>query len=1256
MLLPVTTFSGSERKLHSFVAALQLGSQLKFGGNIDHLQTTVINEPVPDSTYRKKYLVLYDTVPGGTGYLKQLMRSEKPLMEVFEQTISFLRSCTCNQDPDKDGCYRCLYAYRTSYNMAGTSRETAVELLDEILKYKEKLAPTDNLKNIRVNVLFDSELEARFIEALQRVRTDELPVTLNKTLVNGKPGYFFKISDQAWYIEPQVKLGPVEGINIPSKADFVFHPARSQEEILPIAIFTDGFFYHKERVGQDIGQRTSIIRSGKFHIWSLSWRDVENQYKAQGEYFENLLQPSASGQGTNQYEKFLKHYGAESLRKIHKTDSFDWLIRFLKEPKADIWRAGAFVHGLMHLDFKRFSTPESIKEWSQKVKDSFPDKIIEIMNEVEGSCLYGLFEVDDDTAQSLIKLFEIVKQEAVNGGDKESMRVACCLYNHSKNQEKKSFESFWNGYLRLYNLFQFLPYSLFVTTDDFDSQAYEKYRSEEAEASTGPEAGVDEEAWGEVKELVDPSLHDLLDQLAANGWPMPEAGFELTDPDGKVVAEAELGWSDLKFAFLEELQMDYSGVFESLQWRIFRSTQKNKIKVALASDFLTSFSNIPRSYQAKVLNFVNKFKYDPMLPGLNYEKIKGAKDPNMRSVRIDQSYRGIVLKPETGNVYMLLWVDKHDEAYNWAKNRVYKIHPETGSIQVIEIEETAVEPDQQTEVTPSLEKGLFDHIHDRNLLKLGVPEIQIPLVRDLKTEDELDQAADQLPQEAYEALFFIAAGDSLEDVIREMERVDSLKAVDIEDYDAALDTADSRRRFFVVEDDLELAAILNAPLEKWRVFLHPTQRKLVERDWNGPVRVLGGAGTGKTVVAIHRARWLAQNALTNENDRILFTTFTRNLAADIKDNLTKICKPEVMRRIEVVNLDKWVSDFLRKSGYSYKIDYGRLTDPLPQAVTSFEEYAKASRVGRGTRLNRKARKAIWTVFEEYRLLLNEHGLREGDDVLRDARLLLEGKKEVLPYRAIVVDEAQDMSIQAFKLIRQMIPGGERKNDLFIVGDAHQRIYRHKVVLGRCGIKIVGRSRKLRINYRTTEETRSWAVNLLMGLEIDDLDGGLDNQRGYKSLLHGIAPVVKLFDSFQAEIEYITEYLQQLENEKDSLKEVCLVARTNSLLKQYESALTEKGIDIYFIRRSVAEDRKASGLRMATMHRVKGLEFDRVIIAGVNDGVVPFEGVETGTSDPVIKKESEVHERALLYVSATRAKKEVLVTCFSEPSRFLGDFL
>ncbi len=705
------------------------------------------------------------------------------------------------------------------------------------------------------------------------------------------------------------------------------------------------------------------------------------------------------------------------------------------------------------------------------------------------------------------------------------------------------------------------------------------------------------------------------------------------------------------------------------------------VKVAIASDFLSSFSKIPRKQQAKVLDFVNKFRANPMLPGINYEKISHARDPNMRSVRIDKSYRGIVLKPESGNVYVLLWVDHHDQAYKWAENKTFKIHPETGSLQVIEVEATEPIIEKQVDDTIIDEKALFDDVQNKYLLRLGVPEQQLPLVRQLKSEDDLDRIAEKLPQEAYEALFFLAAGYSLEEVFREIEVPEEKQDINIHDYEAALQNPDSRRRFYVVEDDLELAAILNAPLEKWRVFLHPSQQKLVERTWNGPFRVLGGAGTGKTVAAIHRTKWLAQNIFTRENERVLFTTFTRNLAADTQENLSKICTKDILRRIEVVNLDRWVSAFLKRHGYDFVIDYGKRTaqlwkqavdmapaelnlDPVfyreewdrviqPQAITSADEYFKASRVGRGVRLNRKKRKQIWAIFEEYRALLNENGLREGADAMRDARLLLEGKNEILPYRSIIVDEAQDMGPQAFKLIRKMVPEG--KNDLFIVGDAHQRIYRHKVVLGQCGINIRGRSRKLRINYRTTDETKSWAVSLLKGINIDDLDGGTDDQKGYKSLLHGTYPEVREFASFKEEVDFIADYLKSVQDETDSLKEVCLVSRTNNLLKQYQNALAERGFDVYLIRRSEAEDRNASGIRLATMHRVKGLEFDRVIIAAVNDGIIPFESLESLSSDATVRKELEINERALLYVSATRAKKEVLVTSFGKSSRFLDDF-
>ncbi len=699
------------------------------------------------------------------------------------------------------------------------------------------------------------------------------------------------------------------------------------------------------------------------------------------------------------------------------------------------------------------------------------------------------------------------------------------------------------------------------------------------------------------------------------------------------------------------------------------------VKVAVASDFFTAFSKIPRKQQPKVLEFVNKFRANPTLPSINYEKIDSFKDQKLRSVRIDQAYRGIVLKPQQGNVYVLLWVDHHDEAYAWARNKVYSIHPETGSLQVIDVEKTQVEQVTEESETPDL----FHQIKDKQLISLGVPQILIPYIRSIKNEEDLDKAVGYLPEEVCDALIALAAGYSIDEVFWQLEVVQKEAKVDTEDYSAALDHTDSKARFYVAENEIELAEMLSSSLEKWRVFLHPSQRKIVERSWKGPVRILGGAGTGKTVVAMHRAKWLAQNILTQSDDRILFTTFTRNLAADINDNLQKICPKDVMRKIEVVNFDRWVNDFLKRNGYTYEIDYGRKTKALwdkaltmapsglglddsfyreeweriiqQQSITSLSEYTKASRVGRGTRLSRKGRESIWPVFEEYRILLNEHNLREADDAIRDARILLENKQMTLPYKAVIVDESQDMSCQAFKLIRQIIPGDEISDNIFIVGDAHQRIYRHKIVLSRCGINVRGRSRKLRINYRTTEETRKWALSLLKGISIDDLDGEPDSQSDYRSLLHGVFPEIQNYNSFNEEVDFIASFIGTLQTEGNDIRQMCMVARTNDMLKQYEAALAARDVPTYLIRRSEAEDRSQPGLRLATMHRVKGLEFDNIIIAGVNEGVIPF-SLTLESSDPVVIRDNDSKERALLYVAATRSKKMVLITSFGKPSLYL----
>lgn len=700
-------------------------------------------------------------------------------------------------------------------------------------------------------------------------------------------------------------------------------------------------------------------------------------------------------------------------------------------------------------------------------------------------------------------------------------------------------------------------------------------------------------------------------------------------------------------------------------------------RVAISADFLDAFAEIPRSQQAKVRRFIEMFKTNPTAPGINYEKISNFRDPKLRSIRIDQSYRGIVLKPDSGDVYMLLWVAHHDDAYQWAANKLYSIHPDTGGLQVVDteqVEQAQPAPEDKPEEAPDL----FASHRDRELTRLGIPLELIPLIRSVRSEAALDAIQPHLPEEAYEALFMLAAGYTPSEVDREMAalRQSRDKDVDTEDYEAALENPDTQRRFQVVGNELELAEILDAPLEKWRVFLHPSQRQLVRMEANGPVRVLGGAGTGKTVVAMHRAKHLVENVFDNPEQRLLFTTFTRNLAADIESNLKKICSPEVLAKIEVVNLDRWVNEFLQRQGYEYRIDYGKVTEELwddavklapdslglprafyreewdqvvqPHEVVTLADYLRVPRTGRGTRLSRSQRNEIWPVFEEYFALLNEKQVREPDGAMRDARMLLEKKGQILPYRAIVVDEAQDLGRQAFMLIRSMVP--EQPQDLFIVGDAHQRIYRHPIVLSRCGVDIVGRGRQLRINYRTTEETRRWAVGLLTGVTFDDLDGGSDSHEGYKSLLSGLDPEEHHFESFAQEVRHLVDYLSTLSDQ--DLRRTCLVARKNSLVDQYEGALRAGGIPTYQVRREQAEDRSSPGVRLATMHRVKGLEFERVIIASANDGVVPLpQALASAASDAELKM-LETRERSLLYVAATRARQRVMITSFGTASPLL----
>ena len=692
-------------------------------------------------------------------------------------------------------------------------------------------------------------------------------------------------------------------------------------------------------------------------------------------------------------------------------------------------------------------------------------------------------------------------------------------------------------------------------------------------------------------------------------------------------------------------------------------------KVAISADFLNAFAALPRQIQGKVTEFMNKFRNDPTAPGINYEKINACKDKKICSVRIDDTYRGIVVRqPETG-VYLLLWVDHHDEAYAWAKNKKCDVNPKTGAIQIYDM---VIEP----QVVPAAQEPLlFSAVTDKDLIELGLPENLLSFVRHIRYADEFYAKKSSFPADAYETLSWIVEGFPLDEVkaLAKEEQETGKVSGNLAD---ALESPETLKSFVVVEGEEELRRIMAEPLEKWRVFLHPTQRKIVNRNYSGAARVLGGAGTGKTVVAMHRARHLA--AGLKDNERILFTTFTANLASDIKDNLRKICTLDEMRRIDVINLDAWVAQFLREHGYAADIIYDdKLTrlwedavadndssDEFPvsfyeeeynrvvvaQEAFSLQKYVKASRIGRGIRLDRRKRMQIWQVFEAYQNMMKEKKVRDINTAMYECRLLLSKSSAETRYKHVIVDEGQDLSANGFKLLRA-IAGEEHDNDMFIVGDAHQRIYKNKAVLSRCGINVRGRSSILRINYRTTEEIRKAAFALLSGISFDDLDDDYDIGDKCQSLTHGKVPEVLRLGNANEEFEAVLKEIKRLIASGVSAKNICVVARTHKLLDDYASQFTANGLRCYEIRGNKADDRGLDGIRVATMHRVKGLEFQYVFVVAANKRIIPLASAIDHT-DVVSERETMTAERCLLYVALTRAQKGAYVSGYGHLSEFL----
>ncbi|HEY7124071.1 MAG TPA: UvrD-helicase domain-containing protein [Ktedonobacterales bacterium] len=691
--------------------------------------------------------------------------------------------------------------------------------------------------------------------------------------------------------------------------------------------------------------------------------------------------------------------------------------------------------------------------------------------------------------------------------------------------------------------------------------------------------------------------------------------------------------------------------------------KQTSAQVALSEEFLVALGKLPLNVQPRVRDCMRHLYQNPTHPSLNYEAIHSASDPCMRSIRINEGYRAIVAHPDGTGTYVLLWVDKHDAAYDWASRHVLNVDDLHGlTLAPITRSQSPLPAEIPPAPTPTIKGGVLEHLNDAQLLQVGVTKAFLPVLRACATDDDLLEVLQGLRQEIAEAVMCLALGQPLAVAVEEVQQEPEPPTSEVQPVshplEVALQRPENRRRFVVLTSQHELEQALEYPLERWRLFLHPSQQDIVQRHFDGPALVSGGAGTGKTVVGLHRAYYLATHVFTAPSDRILLTTFTTNLAENLSTLMDSLCGSDqaTRKRIDVIHVHSLAARLRRSVGEQFGILEDQLARTLmTQAVqrldtlklpVSFylsewtevvqerealtqDEYLQVDRAGRGKALNPQQRLAIWPVLEAYGQAVKAAKREEWPDVMRRVRHLLSTGQLQLPahYRTAIIDEAQDMGTPEIRLVLSLT--GIGPDGLLLLGDTRQQIYARGAFVRLLSIPIGRRHHRLRLNYRTTEQIRSSAAQLVTtatalngdALTADDL-----------SLLSGPAPTVKLFPSLIAEQEGMVAALKEVLSVIAS-EEVAVVARTNALVNQYQHILATAGIPHTRLEAKVT---RGPGVQLATMHRVKGLEFRAVFIVGCSSDVLPQPYI--GDGDEMGRLEHLEREQRLLYVSMTRARE------------------
>jgi len=691
---------------------------------------------------------------------------------------------------------------------------------------------------------------------------------------------------------------------------------------------------------------------------------------------------------------------------------------------------------------------------------------------------------------------------------------------------------------------------------------------------------------------------------------------------------------------------------------------KNVSMIFLIADtFQASLARLTAQEQKAVKTTAFDLQLDPSNPGMRFHRLDRARDPDFWSVRVNDDIRIIVHK--TASTLMLAYTDHHDQAYRWAERRRLERHPTTGAAQLVEIRERVEEVVIQRPVVapePVIEKPLlFDHILDEELLSYGVPPDWLEDVRRLN-EDTLLDIGDKLPQEASEALLTIAAGGT-----------PVISPVAAEEDDP-FDHPDAMRRFRVVENVEELEWALEYPWEKWIVFLHPAQRGLVDREYSGPVRISGSAGTGKTIVALHRAVYLAKR---HPESRVLLTTFSDTLANALANKLKMLVgkKEDVANRISVRSINAVAAEIYKKvrgepiiaspetikgllrdgrqvaSGLTLtdKYVYEEWLDVADAwGINTWEEYRDLPRLGRKTRIGGRQREALWSIFQYARDKLQKKNQLTWPQLFQMVAVDLRSDTG-RSYDYAVVDECQDMGVAEIRFLAAL--GAGKPEGLFFTGDLGQRIFQQPFSWSRLGVVVRGRSHTLRINYRTSHQIRLCADRLLPN-EISDVDGIAENRRGTVSVFNGPQPEIRISDSQGKEIGQVGEWINDLLNDGCQPHELGVFVRSSDQVDRAREAVEKSGAN-----HSLLDDRmlvQAGHVSIGTMHLAKGLEFKAVVVMACDDEVIPSQERIENIADDSDLEEVYNTERHLLYVACTRARDKLLVSGVKPGSEFIMD--